>query len=107
MEQEELAQALDASGDVESLYKPIYQKEGQEVLLMDKLREKEGGEERILNHMLLRQLLTYLNKDERRLIYLRYFANQTQTQVGEVLGISQVQVSRMEKKIFKNLRERI
>lgn len=107
VEQEELAQALDASGDVESLYKPIYQKEGQEVLLMDKLREKEGGEERILNHMLLRQLLTYLNKDERRLIYLRYFANQTQTQVGEVLGISQVQVSRMEKKILKNLRERI
>ena len=104
---EELTQALDASGDIESLYKPIYQKEGQEIRLMDKLPDQEGGEEKLLNHMLLGQLLTYLNKEERRLIYLRYFANQTQTQVGDVLGISQVQVSRMEKKILKNLREKI
>ena len=100
-------QAFDASGDIESLYKPIYQKEGQEVRLMDKLMEKEGGEEQILNHMLLKQLLEYLNKEERRLIYLRYFANRTQTQVGEELGISQVQVSRMEKKILKQMREKI
>ena len=107
VETEELTQALDASGDIESLHKPIYQKEGQEVRLMDKLPEKEGEEEQILNHLLLKQLLAYLNKEERRLIYLRYFANQTQTQVGDTLGISQVQVSRMEKKILKNLRERI
>lgn len=99
--------ALDASGDIESLHKPIYQKEGQEIRLMDKLPEKEGGEEKILNHMLLQQLLEYLNKDERQLIYLRYFANQTQSQVGQELGISQVQVSRLEKKILKRLRERI
>lgn len=104
---EELTQALDASGDIESLYKPIYQNEGQEIRLMDKLPDKEGGEEQLLNHMLLSQLLTYLNKEERKLIYLRYFANQTQTQVGVTLGISQVQVSRMEKKILKSLREKI
>ncbi len=104
---EELTQAMDASGDIESLYKPIYQKEGQEIRLMDKLPEKEGGEERLLNQMLLCQLLAYLNKEERKLIYLRYFANQTQTQVGVTLGISQVQVSRMEKKILKSLREKI
>ncbi len=107
VEREELSQALDASGDIESLHKPIYQKEGQEIRLMDKLQKTEGEEEQILNHMLLKQLLAYLNKEERRLIYLRYFANQTQTQVGAALGISQVQVSRMEKKILKNLRERI
>lgn len=107
VEREELTMALDASTDVESLQKPIYQKEGQEIRLMDKLPEKEGGEEKILNHMLLTQLLTCLDKDERRLIYLRYFANQTQSQVGKELGISQVQVSRLEKKILKNLRERI
>ena len=104
---EELTQAMDASGDIESLNKPIYQKEGQEIRLMDKLPEKEGGEERLLNQMLLSQLLAYLNKEERKLIYLRYFANQTQTQVGVTLGISQVQVSRMEKKILKSLREKI
>ena len=107
VEREELSQALDASGDIESLHKPIYQKEGQEIRLMDKLQKTETEEDQILNHMLLKQLLAYLNRDERRLIYLRYFANQTQTQVGAALGISQVQVSRMEKKILKNLRERI
>ena len=49
--------------------------------------------------MLLAQLLEGLEKEERQLIYLRYFANQTQSQVGKTLGISQVQVSRLEKKI--------
>lgn len=107
VETEELLMAMDASSEIESLHKPIYQKEGQELRLMDKLPEQEEQEDRILDHMLLQELLTYLDKEERRLIYLRYFANQTQPQVGKELGISQVQVSRMEKKILKNLRERI
>ena len=107
VETEELLMAMDASSEIESLHKPIYQKEGQELRLMDKLPEQEEQEDRILDHMLLQELLTYLEKEERRLIYLRYFANQTQSQVGKELGISQVQVSRMEKKILKNLRERI
>lgn len=98
VDREELAQALDAGCDVESLHKPIFQKDGQEIRLMDKLPEKERREEQILNHMLLKELLTSLNKEERRLIYLRYFAERTQTQVGKELGISQVQVSRLEKK---------
>jgi hypothetical protein len=107
VETEELLMAMDASSEIESLHKPIYQKEGQELRLMDKLPEQEEQEDRILDHMLLQELLTYLDKEERRLIYLRYFANQSQSQVGKELGISQVQVSRMEKKILKNLRERI
>ncbi len=107
VETEELLMAMDASSEIESLHKTIYQKEGQELRLMDKLPEQEEQEDRILDHMLLQELLTYLDKEERRLIYLRYFANQTQSQVGKELGISQVQVSRMEKKILKNLRERI
>ena len=107
VETEELLMAMDASSEIESLHKPIYQKEGQELRLMDKLPEQEEQEDRILDHMLLQELLTYLDKEERRLIYLRYFANQTKSQVGKELGISQVQVSRMEKKILKNLRERI
>lgn len=105
VETEELTMALEASGDIESLHKPIYQKEGQEIRLMDKLPQKEEGEEKILDHILLKQLLSYLDKEERQLIYLRYFADQTQSQVGKQMGISQVQVSRMEKKILKNLRE--
>lgn len=101
---EDLVMALDSSNEVESLYKPVYQKDGNEVALLDKLEEKEAPEEKILNRMLLKQLLDGLPQDARQLIYLRYFANKTQTEVGEELGISQVQVSRMEKKILKTLR---
>lgn len=107
VEKEELVMALDSGNEVESLYKPVYQKDGNEVPLMDKLEEKEGQEEKILNRLLLKQLLEELEQDARKLIYLRYFANKTQSEVGQVLGISQVQVSRMEKKILKTLRTKI
>ena len=74
---------------------------------MDKLPSQERQEEQILDHMVLSNLLMSLEQKERQLIYLRYFANRTQTQVGEELGISQVQVSRMEKKILKQMRDKI
>ncbi|MEG0721950.1 MAG: sigma-70 family RNA polymerase sigma factor, partial [Lachnospiraceae bacterium] len=60
-----------------------------------------------LNRMLLTQLLEELGKEERQLIYLRYFDNETQSAVGKKLGISQVQVSRLEKKILEHLRTQI
>ncbi|MCI8502595.1 MAG: RNA polymerase sporulation sigma factor, SigF/SigG family [Dorea sp.] len=104
---EELTMAMEASGDIESLQKSIYQKDGQEIRLMDKLPGQERQEDKILDHMVLGNLLMSLEQTERQLIYLRYFANRTQTQVGEELGISQVQVSRMEKKILKQMREKI
>lgn len=107
VEKEELAMALESGGEVESLYKPIYQQDGNEIQLMDKLEEKEGHEEKIINHMLLQQLLEHLQKEERQLIYMRYFANKTQSEVGKTMGISQVQVSRLEKKILSNLREKL
>ncbi len=104
---EELTMAMEASGDIESLQKSIYQKDGQEIRLMDKLPGQERQEDKILDHMVLGNLLMALEQKERQLIYLRYFANRTQTQVGEELGISQVQVSRMEKRILKQMREKI
>ncbi|WP_346910620.1 RNA polymerase sporulation sigma factor SigF [Faecalicatena orotica] len=104
VDKEEIVQAMEAGGEVESLYKPIHQKEGNEIRLVDKLEEKDRKEDKILDHMLLKQLLESLDKEERQLIYLRYFADETQTQVGKKLGISQVQVSRMEKRIIENMR---
>ena len=83
VEKEELALALESGGEVESLHKPIYQKDGNEIQLMDKLEEKEEQEEKILNHMLLQQLLEQLKKEERQLIYMRYFANKTQSEIGK------------------------
>lgn len=104
VDKEEIVQAMEAGGEVESLYKPIHQKEGNEIRLVDKLEEKDRKEDKILDHMLLKQLLESLDKEERQLIYLRYFADETQTQVGKKLVISQVQVSRMEKRIIENMR---
>jgi len=105
IDKEEIVEALEAGSEVESIYKPIHQKEGTEIRLMDKLEEKEHREEKILDHMLLQQLLGTLEKEERTLIYMRYFQDKTQSQVEKELGISQVQVSRMEKKIMENLRK--
>lgn len=105
VEKEELAMAMEAGSEVESLHKPVFQKDGNEIQLMDKLAENEEREEKLLNHLLLKQLLEQLENEERKLLYLRYFADKTQTEIGEELGISQVQVSRMEKKILKRLRE--
>ncbi len=105
VDKEEIAEALEAGCEVESIYKPVMQKGGNEIRLLDKLVEKEAEEEKILNHMLITQLLETLNKEERQLIYLRYFQDKTQSAVGKLMGISQVQVSRMEKRIIERLRK--
>lgn len=107
VEKEELVLALEASSEVESLQKTIYQGEGNEILLMDKIIEEESKEEKILNELFLKQLLNELDVRDRELIYLRYFANKTQGEVGGALGVSQVQVSRMEKRILQGLRDKI
>ena len=107
MEKETLVLALEASSEVESLQKTIYQGDGNEILLMDKIVEEEEREEKILNTLLLKQLLGELGERERELLFLRYFGNKTQGEVGKMMGISQVQVSRMEKRILQDLRKRL
>lgn len=106
VECEELALALDANSEVESLYQPIYQKEGQEILLMDKL-EEEDNEENLVNHLFLEKVLSELEKEDRELIYKRYFEDKTQSAIARELGVSQVQISRREKKILNQIREKI
>ena len=89
----------------EPLLEEIAEETGVEVMLLEKIADTGGAEEKILDHLLLTELIKELKKDERKLLYLRYFADKTQTEIGEELGISQVQVSRMEKKILKTMRE--
>lgn len=107
VEKETLVLAMEASSEVESLQKTIYQGDGNEILLMDKIVEEEEREEKILNTLLLKQLLGELGEQERELLFLRYFGNKTQGEVGKMMGISQVQVSRMEKRILQDLRKRL
>lgn len=104
VEKEKVVWALESGNEVDSLNRSIYQQDGSEIRLMDKLVEEETKEEEVLNRLLVDQLLEGLNKEERQVIYLRYFQEVTQSEVGARLGISQVQVSRMEKKILERLR---
>lgn len=101
---EELAMALDAGAEVESLHKIIYQGEGNDVSLMDKIEEPVCEGDRLVDRMLLEEILKKLEPEERQIIYLRYFCDYTQSYIAGMLGISQVQVSRMEKRILNRLR---
>ena len=76
-------------------------------MLEDKLEEQEDRQEKVLNRMILEELLTSLEPEERKLIYLRFFQEKTQNQIAEEMGISQVQVSRLEKRILKRMREKL
>ena len=101
---EDIVMALEAGSEVESLHKTVFQKEGSEILLMDKIPSKKNESEHIVNQILLEQLLGELGEKERKLIELRYFEDKTQTQTAKLLDMSQVQVSRLEKKIIGSMR---
>ncbi|MCD8053062.1 MAG: SigB/SigF/SigG family RNA polymerase sigma factor [Lachnospiraceae bacterium] len=103
---EELAAAVEASAEVESLYQPLSVSDGRELRLMDRLEEPEDHQEKLLNRLVLQKVFAELPENEKRLISLRYLDGRTQVQVAQELGISQVQVSRTEKKVLKKMRQR-
>ena len=102
---EEIAMTMEAAAEVESIYRTVYQGDGADLQLVDRLPEKENRQEKLLNRLFLEEILKKLDGKERQLIGLRYFQDMTQTEVAGRLGVSQVQVSRMEKRILKKLRE--
>lgn len=107
IEREEIVMALEANGEVESIYKTYAPEDGKETCLADRLPQEKDSHEILINHMLLEQLLKELEEGERELIKMRYFEECTQMQVAEAMGISQVQVSRMEKKILLSMRKKL
>lgn len=102
---EEIVLALEANSEVESIYKPVYQSDGSQIYLVDQIADKENEKEKLLNHMMLTKLLEELDEKEREIITLRYFQDKTQTEVAKKLGVSQVQISRLEKKILIHMRQ--
>ena len=105
---EEVILAMEANVQVESIYQSVYQNDGNEIYMVDQLADKGKDEqEKMLNHLVIKQLIEGLPETEQKLIRLRYYQDKTQTEVAKMLGISQVQVSRMEKKILLGLRERM
>ena len=129
--EDEVIMAMEANIHVESIYKSVYQSDGSEIYLVDQVVAGGGNhlgvevgngsekkincsgavedkeKEDVLNHLLLEQLLKELGDSERNLIKMRYFENMTQVQVAKILGISQVQVSRTEKRILQGMRKNL
>ncbi len=101
---EEVAASLEAGAQVESLYAPAGGDETN-LSLLDRLSQESRENEEVLDRMVLKKLLASLGEKERELIVRRYFYGQTQTKIAGQMGISQVQVSRMEKRILKKMRE--
>ena len=101
---EDIVLAMEANVEVESIYKSVYQSDGNEIFMVDRLPSGKDENENVLNHMLLEHLLSQLTQEEKELIGLRYFQDKTQMEVARVLGISQVQVSRLEKRILLRMR---
>ena len=110
LSREEIVLAMEANRDVESIYQPVVGTEGDEILLVDQLGNtnnvyEEPEKETVLNELLVAQLMESLEEKERQVIKLRYFENKTQCEVAVLMGMSQVQISRLERKILLRLRE--
>ncbi|WP_313075556.1 RNA polymerase sporulation sigma factor SigF [Lacrimispora sp.] len=104
---EEVAASIEAGAEVESLYRSVNKNDENSILLIDKIEEESSAQEELINRMVLRDLLIQLSDKDREIIIRRYYYNETQSQIATKLGISQVQVSRLEKKILKQMREKL
>ena len=104
---EEVAASMEAGAEVESLYRPLGREEENSGCLMDKIAETVSENDRLLDRLALGELLAGLGEKEQSIIRMRYFENRTQTEIAKTLGISQVQVSRLEKKILFQMREKL
>ena len=101
---EELVMAMEAGREVESLYQTIYQGDGNPIYLIDKLDMAESESHKLIDMIALKEILSKLSPKERRIIILRYFEEKTQMEIAKEIGVSQVQVSRIEKKIIQSIR---
>ncbi|GGC86843.1 RNA polymerase sigma factor [Thalassobacillus devorans] len=104
MTTEEVVLAEEAGRAPQSIHETVYENDGDPITLLDQMAEDDT---KWFDKMMLQDVIRKLDKRERLIIYLRYFKDQTQTEVAERLGISQVQVSRLEKKILKEIKEQM
>ena len=105
---EDIVMALESNASVEYLHGVIHEEEGNPICLIDKLSEdKVVDDNRLVDNILLKDSLNKLEKRERQIIMLRYFEDRTQNEIGKILGISQVQVSRIEKRVLSKMKNLI
>lgn len=104
MSVEEVVAALEASTEIESLSAVIHQGDGKPITLEDKIDQAPAAQNNMIDHIVLAQVIEELDDLERRIIMYRYYEDRTQTEIAQILDISQVQVSRIEKRILKKMR---
>lgn len=107
LKEREVVYALDAISDPVSLYDPVYNKSGDAVELLDQLCDEKQSDEIWTEHVALREALDRLGERERKILLLRYYEGKTQTEISKEVGISQAQVSRLEKNAIGCIRKEI
>ncbi len=100
----EVACALDAISAPVSLYEPVYNSNGDKILLMDQIRDEKNDDEKWTENAALSSAIESLCDREREILYLRYYEGRTQVEVSKDIGISQAQVSRLEKNALSHIR---
>lgn len=104
---EELALAMEAFRPMESIYEPAYEGDDEGISLIDKMGSNVNQEETIANRISIQEAMKNLKDEEKQVIVLRYYKGRTQTEVAKILGITQVQVSRIEKKTLERMRVKL
>ena len=101
---EDVVLALDAIQDPVSLFEPVYNDDGDPIYVMDQISDKKNKEDRWIEDLSLREAMNHLGERERHIIQLRFYEGKTQMEVAKEVGISQAQVSRLEKGALKSMR---
>ena len=104
---ESVVMALDAIQDPISLYDPVYQDNGDAIFVLDQVQDKKDTDEHWLQEIALKEAIKKLNSREKLVLDLRFYKGRTQIEVADEIGISQAQVSRIEKNALKNMRKYI
>ena len=104
IDKETIVYAMDAIQNPVSLFEPVYTEGGDTLYVMDQISDKKNREENWVENLSLREAVNRLNKRERHIIDLRFYEGKTQMEVAQEIGISQAQVSRLEKNALKAMR---
>lgn len=107
LKREDVVFALDAISDPVSLYEPVYSDGGDTVCVMDQVRDDKNTDDRWLEHLALRDAMDKLTERERHILELRFYQGKTQMEVSTEVGISQAQVSRLEKGAIQQLKKNL
>ncbi len=103
---EDVMMALESAMPHMSIYEPVYESDS-EIAIVDKIADDSMSESGMVDRIMLKELLATLEAKERQIIVMRYFQDKTQTEVAKAMGVSQVQISRLENKILEKMRKRV